>query len=208
MGIVCKVIGPHLVFNSSFPPALSLSLSFLSLSFLSLSSLSFSLFSLLPLLSLLSPLQPDPVQGDMEDWLQWECDPDVKAVLVGFDPHFSYMKMMKAASYIMKRDCVFIGTNWDALLPMKSDCPIVIPGGQIHVHTLMAQTMDRGRQSSCFEVIAMLFSFRQSVCSRNTANHSFHHILCPYTCLLTDLHTCLSHANIYMYVHIYTLIHM
>ena len=92
------------------------------------SNVSCSPCSILPLSSPpLSPLQPDPVQGDMEDWLQWECDPDVKAVLVGFDPHFSYMKMMKAASYIMKRDCVFIGTNWDALLPMKRDCP-VIPG--------------------------------------------------------------------------------
>ena len=40
-----------------------------------------------------------------------------------------YMKMMKAATYIMKRDCVFVGTNWDAFLPMERDCPIVIPGG-------------------------------------------------------------------------------
>ena len=74
------------------------------------------------------PAQPDPVQGGLEEWLQWECDPDVKAVLVGFDHHFSYMKMMKAATYILKRDCVFLGTNWDASLPVKEGNPIVIPG--------------------------------------------------------------------------------
>ena len=60
--------------------------------------------------------------------MQWECDPDVQAVLVGFDSHFNYMKMMKAATYILKRDCVFVGTNWDASLPVKEGNPIVIPG--------------------------------------------------------------------------------
>ena len=54
----------------------------------------------------------------------------MQAVLVGFDFNFSYMKMMKAATYILKRDCVFVGTNWDAIMPMQSDCSIVIPGRQ------------------------------------------------------------------------------
>ena len=47
---------------------------------------------------------------------------------MGFDSHFSYMKMMKAATYIMKRDCVFVGTNWDASLPLKDGSSIIIPG--------------------------------------------------------------------------------
>ena len=36
---------------------------------------------------------------------------DVRAVLVGYDPHFNYAKMYKASSYLMNDDCAFIATN-------------------------------------------------------------------------------------------------
>ena len=47
-------------------------------------------------------------------------------MLVGYDPHVSYMKIMEAASYLKNPDCLFIGTNLDTNLPAKAD--VTIPG--------------------------------------------------------------------------------
>ncbi|XP_052823726.1 glycerol-3-phosphate phosphatase-like isoform X2 [Octopus bimaculoides] len=50
----------------------------------------------------------------------------IKCVLVGFDQHISYMKILKAASYIKKKKCLFIATNEDSNLPIPGD--VIIPG--------------------------------------------------------------------------------
>ena len=55
----------------------------------------------------------------------------VKGVLVGFDPHLSYIKMIKAASYANNPENLFIATNEDSFLPTPED-HIVIPGNALH----------------------------------------------------------------------------
>ncbi|KAL4225152.1 hypothetical protein ACF0H5_015845 [Mactra antiquata] len=72
---------------------------------------------------------PDDVQGfdDIVHYqMSWKPDPEVNAVLVGFDPHHSYMKMMKAATYAKNRNNLFLATNEDPFYPTQSE--ICIPG--------------------------------------------------------------------------------
>lgn len=44
-------------------------------------------------------------------------DPEVGAVVVGFDTHFSYPKLVKAATYATDPDVYFIGANPDTERP-------------------------------------------------------------------------------------------
>ncbi|XP_071479244.1 glycerol-3-phosphate phosphatase-like [Diadema antillarum] len=54
-------------------------------------------------------------------------DPEVKGVVLGFDHHFSYMKIMRAASYLNRPGSFFIATNEDPQFPVKGS-DVVVPG--------------------------------------------------------------------------------
>ncbi|GFO26456.1 phosphoglycolate phosphatase [Plakobranchus ocellatus] len=64
---------------------------------------------------------PDPLEGgNYSEWhTNMKLDPEVKCVLVGYDPDFSYMKMMRAASYLKNPDCLYLVTNEDNTFPVK-----------------------------------------------------------------------------------------
>lgn len=61
---------------------------------------------------------PDHIVGQQADWANVPLDPEVKAVLVGFDEHFSYMKLNRALQYLIQGR-LFVGTNSDTRLPLE-----------------------------------------------------------------------------------------
>lgn len=53
-------------------------------------------------------------------------DPGVRAVLVGFDEHFSYAKLCLALRYLLRPGCLLLGTNRDHRLPLEGGS--AVPG--------------------------------------------------------------------------------
>ena len=54
-------------------------------------------------------------------------DKDVAGVIVGYDLHLSFMKLLKAASYLSCKESIFLATNTDAQFPLNS-AQVVVPG--------------------------------------------------------------------------------
>ncbi|XP_051877807.1 glycerol-3-phosphate phosphatase [Pristis pectinata] len=60
-----------------------------------------------------------PGSGPVQTWAAEPLDPAVAAVLVGFDEHFTYMKLCRASRYLQDPACIFLATNTDTLLPLE-----------------------------------------------------------------------------------------
>ncbi|KAM9831882.1 glycerol-3-phosphate phosphatase [Neosynchiropus ocellatus] len=82
---------------------------------------------------------PDPVFGKQSDWANVPLDPEVKAVLVGFDENFSYMKLNRAMQYLTRPDCLFVGTNRDSRLPLEEGKAVPGTGCLLHSVEMAAQ---------------------------------------------------------------------
>ena len=67
-------------------------------------------------------MQPDPLTVSLDTFIEKDLtfDPEVEAVIVGFDENFSYPKMVKATTYLERPGSIFIGTNLDERIPMPN----------------------------------------------------------------------------------------
>lgn len=70
---------------------------------------------------------PDVLTGTLQTLVHGEFvpNPEIGAVIVGFDEHLSFPKLFKAASYLDNPECIFIATNTDERFPIAGK---VIPG--------------------------------------------------------------------------------
>ncbi|XP_032430106.1 glycerol-3-phosphate phosphatase [Xiphophorus hellerii] len=110
---------------------------------------------------------PDPVSGKQLDWASVPLDPEVQAVVVGFDEHFSYMKLNRAMQYLTQKDCLFVGTNRDTRLPLEGGKAVPGTGCLLQAVETAAQRQAQtvGKPSRfMFECVARRFGLRPERC--------------------------------------------
>ncbi|XP_049614910.1 glycerol-3-phosphate phosphatase [Syngnathus scovelli] len=112
-------------------------------------------------------LGPDHIFGKQTDWANVPLEPDVKAVLVGFDEHFSYMKVNRAMQYLNQTDCLFVGTNRDTRLPLEGGTAVPGTGCLLQAVEMAAQRQAAtvGKPSHfMFDCVASKFGLEPGRC--------------------------------------------
>lgn len=82
---------------------------------------------------------PDIMSGRLTAYIKsgFRPDTDIGAVVVGFDVHFSFCKMIKASVYLSDPKCLFLATNIDERFPITG---MVIPDAGSIVRTVQTCT--------------------------------------------------------------------
>jgi ribonucleotide monophosphatase NagD (HAD superfamily) len=75
-------------------------------------------------------LQPDPIPEvwdlNVAQTIAAGLDPKVGCVVASVDHQISYLKIMKAISYLNKPEVIYVATNLDERFPASKDC--ILPG--------------------------------------------------------------------------------
>ncbi|XP_065098587.1 glycerol-3-phosphate phosphatase [Paramisgurnus dabryanus] len=110
---------------------------------------------------------PDPISGVQIDWANVPLDNEVQAVLVGFDEHFSYMKLNRALQYLCNPECQFVGTNTDNRLPLEGGKAVPGTGCLLRAVETAAQRQAQvvGKPSNfMFDCVARQFGLNPDRC--------------------------------------------
>lgn len=87
------------------------------------------------------PVVEDVSDGPDVSIYNFPLEPNVKAVLVGYDEKFTFMKLAKACCYLKDSDCIFLATDPDPWHPLR--------GGRITPGASDITTLDIPTVSSC-----------------------------------------------------------
>jgi phosphoglycolate phosphatase len=89
---------------------------------------------------------PDPTPSSWTPGMaDIELDPEVGAVVIGFDNQISFPKLAKACSYAKRKGCLLIASNGDESFPHPNP-EIAVPGPGAYVAAIEAVS---GNQSIC-----------------------------------------------------------
>lgn len=100
---------------------------------------------------------PDVNTNIAQLFAEFKPDPEIGAVVVGFDEHISFPKMYKAATYLDNPECLLIATNTDERFPSTNG---VVPGTGSIVRAIetcserKATVMGKPNRSICEALIA------------------------------------------------------
>lgn len=88
---------------------------------------------------------------------QFKPDPDVGAVIVAFDEHFSYTKLLKAASYLSKPSCIFLATDTEERFRINTEIVLPLTGAILKCTEMVAQkdAVVLGKPNSYFSDILL-----------------------------------------------------
>ncbi|KAM4624259.1 glycerol-3-phosphate phosphatase [Polymixia lowei] len=138
-----------------------------------------------------TPAGADHISGGQIDWANVPLDPEVKAVVVGFDPHFSYMKLSRAMQYLTDPDCLFVATNTDNRLPLEGGKAVPGTGCLVRAVEIAAQRQAQtvGKPNHfMFDCVASQFGLDRTRCLM-VGDRLDTDILLGSNCGLKTLHT-------------------
>ena len=78
---------------------------------------------------------PEGWSVDMAKDIADNLNKDVGCVIASLTYEISYMKLMKAVSYLDNPDVIFLGTNTDPVFPVSKGC--VLPGKFISIFSFV-----------------------------------------------------------------------